>query len=419
MELRRLAALERQKIEDEYQEVMKTIAYLEDLLANPAKILDLIKEDLQKLKEDYGDPRRTQILVDATEVFDEEDLVKEEQVLISITERGYIKRVPSKTYRAQGRGGRGVTGMTTRDEDEVEFLFAASTLDTILYFTDKGKVYSEKAYHVPDASRTAKGVSIINLVNLSPGEKITAAVAVPTFDHAEYLIMLTRKGRIKRTILSEFESVRPSGLIALTLDADDELGWVKLTYGDNEIVIVSRDGQAIRFEENDVRAMGRTAAGVGAMRLRRNDEIRGMDVVEPTGDLLVVTEKGFAKRTPLTEYNLQKRNGGGVRTITNDMTKTGKIIAARVVSADGDLTLISREGIMLRTRIKDIPRYSRATRGVTVMNLKRDDVVASVAVLEPKDGERDLTAEIDDVETTAESTIEPTIPKIPTNGHGE
>ena len=419
MQLRRLAALERQKIEDEYQEVMKTIAYLEDLLANPLKILELIKEDLQKLKEEYGDARRTQILADVTESFDEEDLVKEEQVLISITERGYIKRVPSKTYRAQGRGGRGVTGMTTRDEDEVEFLFAANTHDTILYFTDKGKVYSEKAYHIPDASRTAKGVSIINLVNLSPGEKITAAVAVPNFDQAEYLIMLTRKGRIKRTILSEFESVRPSGLIALTLDDDDELGWVKLTDGDDEIVIVSRDGQAIRFEENDVRAMGRAAAGVGAMRLRGDDEIRGMDVVEPAGDLLVVTEKGFAKRTPLTEYNLQKRNGGGVRTITNDMTKTGKIIAARVVSDDGDLTLISREGIMLRTRIKDIPQYSRATRGVTVMNLKRDDVVASVAVLEPKDSKSGLTAEIDDEETAGKAATEPTVPKIPTNGQGD
>jgi DNA gyrase subunit A len=309
--------------------------------------------------------------------------------------------------------------MTTRDEDEVEFLFAASTLDTILYFTDKGKVYSEKAYHIPDASRTAKGVSIINLVNLSPGEKITAAVAVPNFDQAEYLIMLTRKGRIKRTILSEFESVRPSGLIAITLDDDDELGWVKLTDGDDEIVIVSRDGQAIRFEETDVRAMGRAAAGVGAMRLRGNDEIRGMDVVVPNGDLLVVTEKGFAKRTPLTEYNLQKRNGGGVRTMTNNMTKTGKIIAARVVSDDGDLTLISREGIMLRTRIKDIPQYSRATRGVTVMNLKRDDVVASVAVLEPKESEPGLTAEIDDVETAVGPAIEPAVSKIPTNGQGE
>ncbi len=417
MQLRRLAALERQKIEDEYQEVMKTIAYLEDLLANPHKILGLIKEDLQEIKEVYGDARRTRILVGATEEFNEEDLVKEEQVLISITERGYIKRVPSKTYRAQGRGGRGITGMTTRDEDVVEFLFAASTHDIILYFTDKGKIYSEKAYHIPDASRTAKGVSIINLINISPGEKITATVVVPSFDLAEYLIMLTRKGRIKRTNLSEFESVRPSGLIALTLESDDELGWVKLTGGNDEIVIVSRDGQAIRFDENDVRAMGRTAAGVGAMRLRGDDEIRGMDVVEPDGNLLVVTEKGFAKRTPLEEYNLQKRNGTGVRTLTKNMSKTGKIIAARVVSDDGDITLISQEGIMLRTRLRDIPQYGRATRGVTVMNLRKNDVVASVAVLAPKQ-QTDSDETSDDAEEQSPDRLDAAVTPsgIPTNG---
>ncbi|MFN8454117.1 MAG: DNA gyrase subunit A [Anaerolineae bacterium] len=384
MQLRRLAALERQKIEEEYQEVLKTISHLEDLLAHPHKILGVIKDDLQELKEIYGDERRTRILVDVNENFHEEDLVKDEEVLISITERGYIKRVPSKTYRTQGRGGRGVTGMTTREEDVVEFLFAASTLDTILYFTDKGKVYSEKAYQIPDANRTAKGVSIANLINIAPGEKITAAVAVPNFNQAEYLIMLTRKGRIKRTDLSEFASVRPSGLIALTLEGDDELGWVKLTNGQNEIVIVSRSGQAIRFAENDVRSMGRTAAGVGAMRLRPKDEIRGMDVVDPQADLLVVTEKGFAKRTPLEEYALQGRNGTGVRTLAKDLTKTGGVLTAHVVSDKGDLTLISKEGMMLRVAIKHISKQGRATQGVRVMSPKKDDVVASVAVLAPK-----------------------------------
>ena len=395
MQLRRLAALERQKIEDEYQEVMQNIAYLEDLLANPDKILGLIKDDIVEIKEEYGDERRTRVLLDVSEDFNEEDLVKDEEVLISITERGYIKRVPSKTYRSQGRGGRGVTGMTTRDEDVVEFLFAAGTLDTILYFTDKGKVYSEKAYQVPDATRTAKGVSIINLINISPGEKITAALAVPNFDQAEYLTMLTRKGRTKRTNLSEFESVRPSGLIALTLDDDDELGWVKLTHGDNEIIIVSRDGQAIRFDENDVRAMGRTAAGVSAMRLKGSDEIRGMDVVDPEATLLVVTEKGFAKRTPLSEYNLQRRNGSGVRTLAKNIRKTGHIVAARVVSNEGDITLISRDGIMLRTAIKTISQMGRATSGVSVMKLKADDVVASVAVLAPKGKNKSMESEDD------------------------
>lgn len=419
MQLRRLAALERQKIEEEYQEVMKTIAYLEDLLASPHKILALIKDDLHDLKENYGDARRTRILIDATDEFDEEDLVKQEQVLVSITERGYIKRVPSKTYRSQGRGGRGVMGMTTRDEDEVEFLFAANTLDTILYFTDKGKVYSEKAYRIPDASRTAKGVSIVNLINLSPGEKITATVAVPDFDQAEYLIMLTRKGRIKRTNLSEFESVRPSGLIALLLDDDDELGWVKLTEGNNQIVCVSRSGQAIRFDENDVRAMGRAAAGVGAMRLRPGDEIRGMDIVDPNDDLLVVTEKGFAKRTPLAEYNLQKRNGSGVRTLASNLKRTGGIIAARVVSNEGDLTIISRDGMVLRTAIKHISTLGRATQGVRVMNLKGDDVVASVAVITPKD--QKITAGVADAAASAAANGDgaETTPDVSGNGQGD
>lgn len=384
MQLRRLAALERQKIEDEYQEVMQNIAYLEDLLANPDKILGLINEDLVEIKDEYGDARRTRILLDASEDFNEEDLVKDEEVLISITQRGYIKRVPSKTYRSQARGGRGVTGMTTRDEDQVEFLFAARTLDTILYFTDKGKVYSEKAYQIPDASRTAKGISIINLINISPGEKITAAVVVPDFDQAEYLIMLTRKGRIKRTDLGAFDSVRPSGLIALTLDGDDELGWVKLTHGDNEVIVVSRNGQAIRFNEGDVRPMGRTAAGVVAMRLKGADEIRGMDIVDTNATLLVVTEKGYAKRTDLDEYPIQRRNGSGVRTLAKTLQKTGHIVAARVVANDGDITLISREGIMLRTAIKSISQQGRATSGVRVMSVKGGDVVASVAVLAPK-----------------------------------
>jgi len=420
MQLRRLAALERQKIEEEYQEVMQNIAYLEDLLANSHKILALVKEDLIEVKEDYGDERRTRILVDEDGDFNEEDLVKDEEVLISITRRGYIKRVPSKTYRSQGRGGRGIMGMTTRDEDEVEFLFAARTLDTALYFTDKGKVYSEKVYRIPDATRTAKGISIINLINIHPGEKITAAVTVPDFDQAEYLMMLTRKGRIKRTNLSEFESVRPSGLIALSLDNDDELGWVKLTGGDDEVIIVSRNGQSIRFSEDDVRPMGRAAAGVGAMRLKGNDEISGMDLVEPDSCLLVVTEKGFAKRTKLSEYNRQRRNGSGVRTLANNINKTGPIVAARVVDDDGDITIISGEGIMLRTAVNSISKQGRATSGVRVMTLKSKDFVASVAVLAPKDQARKAKKSTPNSrgDKLADSEEEAgTASEIPTNGH--
>jgi DNA gyrase subunit A len=387
MQLRRLAALEQQKIEEEYQEVMQTIAYLEDLLANPDKILNLIKADLNQLQADYGDARRTRILTDVTGGFEEEDLVKEEHVLISITERGYIKRVPSQTYRSQARGGRGVTSVQSGKEDVVEFLFAANTHDTILYFTNKGKVYSEKAYQVPDSSRTGKGSSVFNLINMLPGEKITAAIAVPDFNQAKYLMMLTRNGRVKRTSLSEFASVRNSGLIALTLDDNDELGWVKTTNGQDEIVIVSRSGQAVRFVESDVRSMGRTAAGVNAIRLGPNDEVRGMDVVDPTADLLVVTEKGFAKRASLSEYPLHHRNGKGVRTLAKDLTKTGGVAAAHVVSAEGDLTIVSRDGMMLRTALKTISQQGRGTKGVTVINLKGDDVVVSVAVLSPKKDE--------------------------------
>jgi DNA gyrase subunit A len=216
-----------------------------------------------------------------------------------------------------------------------------------------------------------------------PGEKITAAVVVPNFDEAEYLIMLTHKGRMKRTVISQFATVRPSGLIALSLDDDDRLGWVKLTTGNNQVMVVSRSGQSIRFAETDVRPMGRTAAGVGAMRLRGNDEICGMDIVEPEAYLLVVTEKGYAKRTHLSEYNLQRRNGGGVRTLSKDTRHTGQVVSARVVTEEGDLTLISRDGMMLRTPIKDISQQGRATRGVRVMNTKSGDVVASVAVLAP------------------------------------
>ncbi|GAB4548912.1 MAG: DNA gyrase subunit A [Anaerolineae bacterium] len=385
MQLRRLAALERQKIEEEHAQLLKTIAYLEDLLANPHKILGLVKDDVLELKEKYGDERRSRIVADASEDFDEEDLIPREEVLISITQRGYVKRVPANTYRAQTRGGRGVTGMTTREEDAVQFLFAADSLDTILYFTDKGKVYSEKAYRVPDAGRTAKGIPIINLINLDPDERVTATVTIPDFEQAEYLTMVTRRGKIKRTDLSEFESVRPSGLIALNLDDGDELGWVKLTEGDDEVVVVTQAGQAIRFRESEVRPMGRAAGGVMAIKLADGDQVTSMDVVDPDGDLLVVTANGYAKRTPLSEYSTQGRYGGGVTTLNKKgMSVTGPIVNARVVNEDNDITLISAEGMVLRTRVSQIPRMGRATRGATVMRMKQGDTLVSLALMSPR-----------------------------------
>lgn len=380
MQLRRLAALERQKIEDEQRQILERIADLEDLLANPPKILALIRSDLEELVENYGDERRTHIAHDASGEFAEEDLVPDEAVLVSITQRGYIKRVAAKTYRSQGRGGRGVTGHATKGQDEVLMLIPTRTLDTLLFFSDRGKVYSEKAYHIPDADRTGRGIPVVNVLALNPGESITAVVSVPDFTEAEYCIMATRKGRVKRVVLSEFASVRPSGLIAISLDQQDELGWVRLTQGDSEVIIVTEQGQAVRFSEDQVRPMGRMAAGVIGIRLKKGDFATGMEVIEEYGDLLVVTTRGYGKRTPLSEYPPRSRATRGVHTIDKKaMENIGTIAGARVVQEADDLTLISSSGVVLRTKVSAISRFSRATRGVLLMNLHERDTVASLA----------------------------------------
>jgi len=381
MQLRRLVALEQQKIEDEHKSLLERIEYLEDLLAHPKKMLQLIKEDLTEIAEKFGDERRTQIVHEASGDLSDEDLFADEALLITITERGYVKRVDAKTYRSQRRGGRGVIGHTTRDEDEVLMMFPARTFDTILFFSDRGKVYSEKAYQIPDAGRTAKGISIINVLSLGPHETITATVAVPDFDEAQYCTMMTRKGRIKRVALSEFAAVRPSGLIAMGLADDDELGWVRTTTGDNEVIIISECGQALRFHEKEVRSMGRPAQGVKGIRLRANDKVVGMEIVEPGGDLLVVTTNGFGKRTSLDEYTPKGRATMGILTIDkNAIDKIGLITSARVVQPEEDLiTMISANGIVMRTNANTISQLGRATRGVQVMNLEQDDSVVSMA----------------------------------------
>jgi DNA gyrase subunit A len=361
--------------------LMQLIDFLEDLLAHPKKILNLIKEDLNDVTEKYGDERRTRIAADASGDLNEEDLVADEAILISITERGYIKRVAAKTYRSQRRGGKGVKGHTTRDEDEVLMLLPARTLDTILFFSDRGKVYSEKAYQIPDASRTARGIPIVNILMLGPNETITAAVPVPNFDNANYCTMATQNGRVKRVILSDFASVRPSGLIAIGLLEGDSLGWVRLTKGDDEIIIVTENGQALRFSETLVRPMGRPATGVTGINLRGKDRVIGMEVVEPEGDLLVVTIKGHGKRTSLDEYIPKGRATMGILTLDKHAIPTvGKIAVARVVqAADDDITLISTGGIVMRTRAKSIAQLGRATRGVRVMDMKDGDSVATMA----------------------------------------
>ncbi|HNS38705.1 MAG TPA: DNA gyrase subunit A [Promineifilum sp.] len=381
MQLRRLAALERQKIEDEHREVTEQIAYLKGLLEDRTKILGLIKEDLTTLKEKYGDKRRTQILPGADGEFDIEDLIKDEDVFVSVTRRGYIKRTPVTVYRRQSRGGKGLIGMTTRDEDELEHFFVAGTLNTILFFSDLGKIYATKAYEIPELDRTAKGVSLMNILPLSQDEKITVALPVHDFNDAKYLIMITRKGRIKRVELDVFANVRPSGLIALNLEPGDSLRWVKMTQGHEDIILVSQQAKGIRFNEEAVRPMGRTAAGVNAMRLDSWDRLAGADVVTPDDDLLIITEKGYGKRTPLDEYRQQGRYGQGVRVMNITPERTGSIVAARVVSPKDEVTLISTGGILLRMSGAHISQQGRSSQGVRVMDLREGDAVASVAVI--------------------------------------
>lgn len=388
MQLRRLAALERQKIEDEYLELIQRIAYLEDLLASPRKILYLIKEELAELKRNYGDGRRTRIVAGDAK-FDEEDLIAEEEVLITITQRGYIKRVPVDAYRAQGRGGRGVIGMTTRDEDDILYLFAASTLDSILFFSNQGKVYQERVYEIPDPGRTATGALLAGIVALDADERVTAAVNVPDFEQAAYLTMFTRLGRVKRTALSEFDGVRPSGLIAVNLEEGDELGWVCMTQGDQELIVVTEQGQALRFSEEDVRPTGRNTMGVYAVKLESGDYVASAAVVDPTADLLIVTARGYGKRTPLSEFLTKGRYGKGVRCLGGKREQTGVIAVARVVRPENEVTLISSEGMVLRTSVANIPQMGRAARGAQMMDLKEGDEVASVAVVVVED-EKDV-----------------------------
>ena len=380
LQLRRLAALERQKIEDEHKETLATIATLEDLLAHPKKILGVIQADLQEIVQRFGDARRTRVALDATEELREEDLVRDEGVLISITQRGYIKRVPARLYRTQGRGGKGVTGYELREEDEVAYLIPARSLDTILFFSDRGKVYSEKAHRIPDADRADRGTTIANLLSVTQGETITAAVAVGTFASGEYCTMATRNGKIKRVELSEFEAVRPSGLVAITLEEGDVLGWVRVTTGSQEIILVTEKGQALRYSEKLVRPMGRQATGVNAIRRAKDDFVTAMEVVDEESDLLVATFKGYGKRTPIREYSPKGRATGGVATIApKTLDVTGRIAAARMVRADDDLTIITTGGQALRLKVKQVRRAGRSTMGVRMMQLKEGDSIASVA----------------------------------------
>lgn len=391
MQLRRLAALERQKIEDEYTEIMGRIAYYEDLLANPPKIRALVREDVQWLKEKFGDERRTTIAADVSGEFSEEDLITQGNVLISYSAGAYIKRMPTDTFKEQNRGGRGIKGMATRQEDEVINLLFARTLDHILFFTNKGRVYSSKVYELPEGSRTARGAHMANFLNLQADERVSVMLIVPDFDDAEYITLITRKARIKRMELNVFSNVRSTGLIAMNLDDDDSLEWARMTNGDQDFIVVTRNGKALRFFEQKVRAMGRTAAGVMAMRLLGDDEIVSLEVVRPDADLLILHERGWGKRTSLDEFNEKGRyTQGNWATDHRRLDEIGPIVAARVVSPNDQVTVMTAHGILLRTSVSGISKMGRSTRGVRVVNLQDGDTVAALAVLTYEDLNREV-----------------------------
>ncbi|HVU14294.1 MAG TPA: DNA gyrase subunit A, partial [Phototrophicaceae bacterium] len=382
MQLRRLAALEQRRLQEEYNEVMTRIAYLEDLLASPQKILAVIREDILKVAEDYGDERRTQVIYGVSTEFNEADLVRDEEVAILLTRYGYIKRVPSTAYRAQRRGGKGVTGMMTKEEDGLVDIVVANSLDTVLFFTDWGRVYSERAFAIPEAARAGKGIMIQSILALNADEHVTAIVPVSSFDREGYFVLATKFGRIKRVDLEDFADVRPSGLIAMSLDEGDTLNWAKPTNGNQDVILVTEDGQSIRFHERHVRAMGRQAGGVNSIRLVGEDVVVGMDVVKE-GDthVLVITRDGYGKRTPIDEYRTQGRYGSGILTLRRT-EKTGPVVSMHCINAKDDLLVITSGNVILRTSLEQIREIGRNTQGVKVINLADDDVIVAVAVMD-------------------------------------
>ncbi|HHV44694.1 MAG TPA: DNA gyrase subunit A [Firmicutes bacterium] len=387
MRLRRLTGLEQIKIEQEHKELTERIADLKDILASEARVAQIVKDELLEIKEKYNSPRRTKIDHDPGE-FEIEDLITKEDVVITMTHYGYVKRLPLSSYRAQRRGGKGVVALNTREEDFVEHLFITDTHSYVLFFSNRGQVYRLKAHEIPEAGRTARGTAIVNLLPLSSGETIKAVHPVATFDEDHYLVMITKNGQIKKTVLSEYDSSRNSGLVGINLRDGDELAGVFLTDGHQEFGIVTYLGQAIRFPEKEVRPMGRATAGVKGIDLRPGDFVVAGGIIIEEGDLLVVTQQGYGKRTPLAEYRVTSRGGKGIRTahITN---KTGPVVGARVVVEDHEVMMISSEGIMIRMKVADIPRQGRSTQGVRLMRLQDNDQVVAVALVAEKDDDED------------------------------
>ena len=384
MRLKTLSGLQREKIENEYNELMQLIAHLRDILASEKLVFDIIKEELIEIKTKFGDDRLTKIILAEGE-FLVEDLIKEEQTVIALTHFGYIKRMPIDTYRSQKRGGKGITGIATRAEDFVKKIFIASTHDTILFFSNKGKLYKLRGYEIPEAGRTAKGTAIVNLLSLDPGEKISAVIPIQNFAEGKYLLMGTKRGLIKKTALTEYNSSKKTGLQGITLKEDDELIAVRLTDGEDNVVLVTKNGLCITFDEKDVRPIGRTSQGVIGIRVESDDEVIGMESIIRGGKatLLAITENGFGKRTELDEYRVQLRGGKGV--VTYKITpKTGKIVGVRIANDDEDVMLITDTGTIIRIKVKDISILGRATQGVTLMRTSDGGKVVSIETLTPE-----------------------------------
>jgi DNA gyrase subunit A len=379
MRLQRLTGLEREKIEEEYKELQAKIEYYRSVLANESMVLDIIKKEILEIKAKYNDERRSQITSSPDEIH-LEDLIQEEDVVVTLTHFGYVKRLPIDTYRSQRRGGKGIIGLSTREDDFVEHILVSSTHQYIAFFTNFGKVYRLKAYEIPEAGRQAKGTAIVNLLQLDGGEKITAVIPIKADADREesYLVMVTRHGQIKKTELSGFQNIRNSGLIAIKLRDGDELMGVLLTDGNEELILGTRNGLSIRFHERDVRAMGRTAQGVKAIDLREDDAVVGVGLIRQNAQVLVISEKGYGKRTPIDEYRTQSRGGKGILTL-KVTEKTGFVAGLKVVTEEDDIMLISSDGTIIRLDVREISSISRNTQGVMLMRLEEDDSVVSVA----------------------------------------
>ena len=384
MRLKTLSGLQREKIEEEYKQLMELIEHLRAILNSEKLVFDIIKEELIEIRDKYGDERKTKIVAAEGEI-DVEDLIKEEQTVIALTHFGYIKRMPIDTYRSQRRGGKGITGIATREDDFVKQIFTASTHDTILFFTNKGKLYKLRGYEVPEAGRTARGTAIVNLLSLDAGEKVSAVIPIQNFAEGKYLLMATKKGLIKKTALGEYNSARKTGLQGITLKEDDELIGVRLTDGEDNVVLVTKNGLCITFDEKEVRPIGRVSQGVIGIRIDDDDEVIGMESIIAGGKatLLAITENGFGKRTELDEYRVQLRGGKGV--ITYKITsKTGKLVGVRIATDEEDVMLITDKGTIIRLKVKDISILGRSTQGVTLMRTTDGDKVVSIETLTPE-----------------------------------